>query len=301
MAELRHSLDQLRVLDAIARTGSFSGAAAELHRVPSAISYAVRTLEEQLEVALFERLGNRTRLTPAGEALLQRARAVLAHAEALDAAARELRDGWEPLLHVVVDGLFPWEPVARALSAFTDGDIPTRVRVDVEYQEGVPERWQADDAALMVILDFDPEDDPLTCHPLDPLEMVLVASPGHPLARRRGLSRDDLHDAFELVVKDSSPRYSRDPKQAFMGSRHVVYLSDFHAKRLTARAGVGFGWLPLHLVRADLDDGTLVLLDVPDGNRWTYHPQLVHRSDRPLGRAARRFVDALLAGQHQSS
>ncbi|MCK6505283.1 LysR family transcriptional regulator [Myxococcota bacterium] len=292
---LHHSLDQLLVLDAIERTGTFAGAAAELHRVPSAVSHAVKALEDQLGVPLFERLGNRTALTPAGRRLLEPARAVLAEARELERIARQLRDGWEPELQVVVDGVLPWGPIAAALRAFAQGAIPTRVRVDVEYQEGVPDRWLADDADLMLILDFDPEGDPLTCHPLAPLEMVLVAAPGHPLAARPGLRREDLHDAFELVVKDSSPRYGRSPKQPFMGSQHVVYLSDFHAKRLTALAGVGFGWLPLHLVADDLAQGRLVLLDVPGGQRWTYHPQLVHRADRPLGRAARHFVEALLA------
>ena len=298
---LHHSLDQLLALDAIDRTGTFAGAAAELHKVPSAISYAVRTLEQQLDVQLFERLGNRTALTPAGRALLRQARAVIAQSRELERTARELRDGWEPELQVVVDGVLPWGPIAGALAAFASGGIPTRVRLDVEYQEGVPDRWQADDADMMLILDFDPEDDPLVCHPLPDLEMVLVAAPDHALAQRRGLATADLHDAFELVVKDSSPRYGRQPKQPFMGSQHVVYLSDFHAKRLTARAGVGFGWVPLHLVVGDLADGSLVALDVPGGNRWTYHPQLVHRSDRPLGRAARHFVHALLEDPQQQT
>lgn len=45
----------LEVVDAVARNGSFSAAAQELHRVPSAVSYTVRQLEEWLAVPLFER------------------------------------------------------------------------------------------------------------------------------------------------------------------------------------------------------------------------------------------------------
>ena len=151
-----------------------------------------------------------------------------------------------------------------------------------------PERWKADGAALMLILDFDPEDDPLTIHDLPPLDMVLVAAPEHPATTEED---PDLTDHFELVVKDSSPRYARTPKQTFNRSQHVVYLSDFHSKRLAALSGVGFGWLPEHLIAADLTEGTLVGIG---GQRWTYNPKLVHRSDVPLGRAAVHFAEALL-------
>lgn len=287
---LHHTLDQLEVLDAIDRHGTFARAAKSLGRVPSAISYAVRTMEEQLGVALFERLGNRTALTPAGRRLLESAREVLAQARGLEKLAVELRDGWEPELQVVIDGVYPMAPVMNALSAFTEGDIPTRVRLDIEYQEGVPDRWMTDDAALMLILDFDPEDDPLTVHPLPALQMVLVAAPNHPLTSNPDAT---MANHFELVVKDSAARYAHQPKQTYHGSQHVIYLSDFHAKRLAALSGIGFGWLPEHLIEADLASGALVELPV-EQSRWTYHPQLVHRSDVPLGRAAALFVSAML-------
>lgn len=287
------TLDQLRVLDAIDRLGTFAAAAEALHRVPSAVSYSIRMLEEDVGIRLFERIGNRNKLTAGGRALLTSARRVLDEASGLDRVAATLRDGWEPELQIVVDGLVPLEPIAEALATLTEGAVPTRVRVDVEYQEGVPARWQADGAALMVLLDFDPEDDPLVVHPLKPLEMVLVAAPGHP-ALSQEAKEEVLQRHIELVVKDSAPSYREQPKAAFHDSQHVLYLSDFHSKRLVARTGVGFGWLPMHLIRDDLEDGSLV--ELPRSlSRWTYRPSLVHRSDRPLGRAGQRFREALLA------
>lgn len=82
------TLDQLQVLDAIDRRGTFAAAAAELHRVPSAVSYAVRTLEEELGLSLFERLGNRTALSAEGRRILEAGRRVLA-----EATQRERRPG----------------------------------------------------------------------------------------------------------------------------------------------------------------------------------------------------------------
>ena len=82
----RHTLDQLLVLEAIARTGTFAAAARELHRVPSAVSYTVKTLEESLAVSLFDRSGHRARLTPAGRRILESGAEILRRARALDMA-----------------------------------------------------------------------------------------------------------------------------------------------------------------------------------------------------------------------
>ncbi len=67
----------LEVVDAVARTGSFTAAAAELHRVPSAVSYTVRQLEEWLAVSLFERRHRDVVLTPAGAWFLREGRSVI--------------------------------------------------------------------------------------------------------------------------------------------------------------------------------------------------------------------------------
>ena len=68
------TLEALEILDAIERKGSFAAAAESLFRVPSAITYSIRKLEEDLEVALFNRSGHRATLTEAGQELLQEGR-----------------------------------------------------------------------------------------------------------------------------------------------------------------------------------------------------------------------------------
>lgn len=67
----------LEVVDAVARTGSFSAAAQELHRVPSAVSYTVRQLETWLAVSLFERRHRDVELTEAGAFFVDEARTII--------------------------------------------------------------------------------------------------------------------------------------------------------------------------------------------------------------------------------
>ncbi len=71
------SAHALEVIDAVARTGSFSGAADELHRVPSAISYTVKQIEEWLAVPLFERRHRDVVLTEAGAIFIKQSRSVI--------------------------------------------------------------------------------------------------------------------------------------------------------------------------------------------------------------------------------
>ena len=80
------TLEALRVMDAIDRRGSFAAAADELGRVPSALSYTMQKLEEEQDVALFDRSGHRTKYPNVGRMLLERGRALLEAADELTTA-----------------------------------------------------------------------------------------------------------------------------------------------------------------------------------------------------------------------
>src|SRR5690606_5540182 len=118
------SLDALRVLDAIARRGSFAAAAQELDRAPSAISYSIQKLEEDTGVLLFDRSGRKARLTAAGELLLNGGRQLLNHADNLGQQARALETGWEHQITVALDVIFPPARLWPLVQRF-DGVAPT--------------------------------------------------------------------------------------------------------------------------------------------------------------------------------
>jgi DNA-binding transcriptional LysR family regulator len=293
-SQLNFTLDQLRVLDAAATEGSLAGAARRLHRVPSAITYQVQELESAVGVPLIERAGRSVRLTAAGERILLAAREVLYAASDLERAATDLAGGWESELRVVVDGALPLEPLTSSILRLAAAEIPSRLRLDVQYKEGVLDSLASGAADLALYLGFDAGTDTSAweVRPLAPLEMLLVVSAVHPL-RERTFDPDRPGHDIELVVRDSSPMRSGASSASFIGSRNVFHLSDFHSKRVALLAGVGYGWIPRHLVADDLEAGRLVL--VPASlQSWTYEPVIVWGRQRPLGRAGRLFVDSLL-------
>src|SRR6187549_600857 len=108
---MRISIDALLALDAIDRKGSFAAAAHELHRVPSALTYTVQKLEEDLDVLLFDRRGHRAKLTTAGRELLTEGRHILRAAGALEAHVKRVATGWEADLRIAYDDVIP----ARAI------------------------------------------------------------------------------------------------------------------------------------------------------------------------------------------
>jgi len=291
---MNFTLDQLRVFEASVRTGTFAAAARELHRVPSAITYLVHELETALGVALFVRQGRGVTLTHEGQRLLELATEVLERARALERTALQLQGGWEAELYVVIDGALPISWLNACLLRFAQPGMVTRLRVDVEYQEGVLDPLREGRADLGLYLGFDSDVDAagFTTRDLPAMELVLVAAAAHPLAV--GPCDEAARNAHaELVVRDSSSRFERLSKPSYMGSRHVVYLSDFHAKKGALLSGAGYGWMPRHMIERELDDGLLVTL-ATDLQRWSYRPVLVTPSGRTLGPAGTLFLQTLL-------
>lgn len=292
---LHFTLDQLEVLEAIDRFGGFAAAARHLHRATSAVSYAVKALESALGVELFERTGRGAKLTAAGRVVLENARDVLERSRRLERLGADLEGGWEPELRVVVDGALPQAPFVRACQRFLARKLSTRILLSVECLSGVLRRFDRDEAHLMLAVDLagDPR---LATQPLPPLEMLLVAHRSHAVHRGRApVDRATLSTFVEVLVADSGVRDAPPPTRlAHIGSPHLFELSDFHSKRGAILAGLGFGWLPSHLVDADLANGELVLVRFDEGNRYVLQPLVAHRRDVPLGPAARALLDDVI-------
>lgn len=134
------SLESLEVLDAIERKGSFAAAAHELGKVPSALTYVVRKLEDDLDVLLFDRRRHRAELTPAGRALLDEGRHLLQAADDLARRVKRLATGWEATLTIVLDNLVYFRALLPVIQDFYAENTATRLRFSREVLGGT---WDA--------------------------------------------------------------------------------------------------------------------------------------------------------------
>src|SRR3990167_2094961 len=107
MAQTRISLDQWSVLVSVVESGGYANAAERVHKSQSTLSYAVQKIERLLGVKMFERRGRKAVLTPAGQLLYRRGKALLEDAARLEHVAGELAKGWESEIRLAVDVVFP--------------------------------------------------------------------------------------------------------------------------------------------------------------------------------------------------
>ncbi len=288
------TLDQLRVLVAISDSGGFAAAGRSLGRVQSAISQAVKALEETQGVELFDRGPYKPILTPVGRVLVEQARLVLASADRFAAIAEGSRAGFEPALALALDPLVPTAPLIDSLRALRDAFPDLPVSFITEGLGGAERRLRDGSASLGFCLLVPSVPDDLMVYPLMQLKRVPVAAAGHPLVRlARKLNRSDLEAHVQLVLSSGIP--GDGPSFGVIGTR-VWRFVDL-GRRLDFLLA-GFGWcnMPPYLIAPHLADGRLVALDIadesiaPSGSLTVY---AAHLRDRQLGRAGRWLLEDL--------
>lgn len=257
------TLESLQLLDAIARNGSFAAAAAELDRVPSAVTYAVRKLEDDLDVLLFDRRGYRARLTPAGEELLREGRHLLSAAEDLARRVQRVAEGWERELRIALDTIIPFDRLLPLVGRFC-GVAPTQLRVQTEVLGGTWDALVAQRADIAIGASYQaPEANRLgpgiRSFPLGQVEMVFAIAPSHPLAALKApLPLGELRRYRQVVVGDSSRRLAARAEGLFGGADQIV-VPTMEAKLAAQIAGVGVGYVPYPLAQAAIERGELVI------------------------------------------
>jgi len=270
---LKLSLDALQILDAIDRRGSFAAAGKALHKVPSTISYTVAKLEEDLGVQLFDRVGPRAHLTPAGEALLEEGRHLLRAARELEMRVRRVASGWEAELTVAVDSMFAPALLAEDVRAFNAVAEQTRMRLITESLSGTWEALLDRRADLLVgAAGEGPSGGGYVVEPMGVVRFVFAVSPSHPLAAApEPLGREQLATHCAIAVADSARRLLPRTVGLLMG-QETVTVPDMVSKFRLQCAGLGFGFLPEPYVQQAVRDGRLVIKQVeepkPDETFW---------------------------------
>ena len=291
------SLDALAVLDAIDRRGSFAAAAVELDRVPSAITYTVRRLEDELDVLLFDRRGHRARLTPAGRLLLDDGRLLLAAADEIAHRVQRVATGWETELRIAVDTLVPFARVLPLAAAFlaecrARDAVHTRLRFSHEVLGGAWDALAEGRADLVLGAPGDPPPGGgYRLRLMAEATMIFAVAPGHPLAAaKEPLSEPQIAAYRAVAAADSSRRLA--PRSAgLLAGQDTLTVPDIGTKLAAQVAGLGCGFLPAFLAAADVAAGRLVIKAV-EPPRSPVRLHAAWREARP-GRALAWWIAAV--------
>ncbi|MDX1634705.1 MAG: LysR family transcriptional regulator [Marinobacter sp.] len=259
------TIDALRVLDAIDRRGSFAGAASELFRVPSAISYTVQKLEEDLDVVVFDRTGHRATLTPAGRYLLREGRALLEATDALAHTTRQVAQGWETRLKIAFNSLLPADALFPVIREFHALAVPVEIQLIEEVFAGAWDALQSRRADLVVGADqLSKPAGPFTTRALGRASFVYAVAPDHPLTKADSPVTEDAIARFPAAVAADSSRGLPAGSAGIFRRQPTLTVSNIDQKIAVQEAGLGVGWLPEARIRQQLADGRLVALEVAE-------------------------------------
>lgn len=289
------TLDALRVLETIARRGSFAAAAAELHRVTSAVSYTVQKLEEDLDIAIFDRSGHRAKLTAAGKMLVERGRDLLAASNQLIEEARAVAGGWEPQLAIAIDQVYPEQLLLPLLTRFyaIQGaqNANTNVRILAEVLTGPWDALESGRADIAIGSGQIALPKLFRRRKLGNVGFIYVAAPTHPIfaADQKTL---DVKTYRAVAIADTARL--RPAHSVRLGVRQpTLTVSSFAAKIAALEAGLGIGTVPAALAREALARGSLQRIPVAvESDRAELY--LAWRVD-PNGRAKQWFLQQLPA------
>ncbi|HVC02035.1 MAG TPA: LysR family transcriptional regulator [Steroidobacteraceae bacterium] len=264
MSHPRISLEQWRSLLAVVDAGGYAQAAELLHKSQSAVTYAVQKMEALLGVRLFEILGRKAHLTPTGEVLYRRAKALLDEAGALEDAAAGLAAGWEPELRLAVEIVFPTWLLLQCFASFAEERPHTRIELYESVLGGTEEALQQRTVDLAICSQVPPG---FAGDPLMRLRFIAAAHPQHPLHRLgRELTLQDLREHRHLVIRDTGSQRRRG---GWLGAEQSWTVSHKATSIHAATMGLGFAWFPEETVRDELARGALEPLPLREGGeRW---------------------------------
>jgi DNA-binding transcriptional LysR family regulator len=266
--------EALAMMDAIARTGSFAAAARELGKVPSALTYNVRQLEDALDVLLFDRRSRQAQFTAAGEELLNEGRRLLIEMDAVANRVRRVATGWETQLTIAVDGVMSQLTVFELCEAFyalnpqgvaggASGGPGTRLRLRTEVLAGTWEALISGHADLAIGVGTHTAAPPgIEFEVLGEVEFVFAVAPSHPLAAATAPISDDellLHRA--VAVADSAQRLSPVTFNLLPG-QDVLTVSSTADKIEAQIRCMGCGFVPEPHARCHIEAGRLVVKPV---------------------------------------
>ncbi len=257
------TLDALEVLDAIDRKGSFAAAANALFRVPSAISYTVQKLEQDLDVVLFRKEGRRAILTPAGKVLLEQGREILNATERLAIATKKTHSGFEPIFNIAIDSILAFDFIYPLIAQFYAILPDIEINIYEEVLGGTHEALTSNRADLVIGVGVETTPNQgINYQKIQQIEWIFAVAPTHELTKAPlPLSQHTIEQYRFIVVRDSSRQQAPQSHRIF-NKRPVLRVPSLAEKIRAQCLGLGVGFLPAHRIQSLLAQGLLVALPV---------------------------------------
>lgn len=250
------TLDQLSMFIAVVEGQTFSAAAQKLRISQPSISVAIKNLEEELKLVLFDRAQYRPRLTPEGECIYRKAKEILMLEKDLKEGARLLVAGEEPFMRIILDIVAPLPKILTLIQAYFAHEQACRLELSFCVL-GKGLKKVVDNEADLYIGPIFEEVENIDSRYYCDYFMIPVISKNNIYA---SLALADIKTNIEkiprVILKNSKP----ESEALATASREdrTIYVEDFLIKKETIMAGLGWGRLPLWNIETELREQNLI-------------------------------------------
>ncbi len=258
---------QLRAFTILARTGSFTETARELHLSQSAVSHSMKALEGEAGCRLLDKMGKKAVLTQAGEQLLERATRILAEMSEARAELGRLGKWGQSRLRLGASTTACQHVLPGVLREFKDSFPNCTISIE---PGDTPEMIEAlRNHKIDLAVNLEPKrGEPLDFRPLFTDEMQFIVSPQHPWARAGKVERNEIARQNYIVYKRRS--YTSEMIEEHFRTDDIVLFSQLDLGNMEAikelvKLGIGISILAPWTAKKEIEAGTLVAL--PLGKR----------------------------------
>ncbi|MDB1124496.1 LysR family transcriptional regulator [Vibrio algarum] len=272
---------------------SFAAAAEELFRVPSAVSYTVKKLEEDLGVVIFDRSKRKAEFTPTGQLLLKHGRTILNATENLSTLVIQAESGWEPELRICIDNIMNCSPIYSLIGEFQKQYPHVEIRLVEEVFGGTFDALNSGRVDLAIGTAEDIDSIKYQYLDIGKINFVFAVAYDHPLTKLpRPITIEEVKKYPSVVVSDSSRNLPAKSSGIFEGQRRLT-VPTVDKKIMSHVLGLGVGYLPLFRINQELDSGALVIIETSPATNRTNNVGIAWRKENS-GKALKWFIERLI-------
>jgi DNA-binding transcriptional LysR family regulator len=257
-------LDQLRAFIAVVETGSFRSAADSIHKTQPGISAAVKALEEQYGLQLFDRNSYRPTLTAAGHAFFQQSKKLMSQVLQLENLGHDLAQGTEAPLQLCLSQMALDDDCMSRIKAFQLQHADIALDITTDHLYGVQEKLTKNKCEIAIGPRYG-LDDRHAFIELNKITMTAVISPtllATLNASDAKIKQQALYSIPQILVNDTTANASENGHRYVLPTGKRWYVNDFQAKKTLLLHGLGWARMPKHCIQSELENGQLVPIEV---------------------------------------
>ncbi|MBU2238060.1 MAG: LysR family transcriptional regulator, partial [Gammaproteobacteria bacterium] len=257
-------LDQLRAFIAVVETGSFRSAADSIHKTQPGISAAVKALEEQYGILLFDRNSYRPTLTAEGHAFFQQSKKLMSQVLQLENLGHDLAQGTEAPLQLCLSQMALDDDCMSRIKAFQLQHADIALDITTDHLYGVQEKLVKNKCEIAIGPRYG-LDDRHAFIELNKITMMAVINPDLLAtlnANDAKIKQQSLYSIPQILVTNTAENAPENGHQYVLPTGKRWYVNDFQAKKAILLHGLGWARMPKHCIQSELDNGQLVPMEV---------------------------------------